>query len=132
MIKNDKRVGPVAVLAVAVASVSALQPEDVVIRRIDYDFDLIRMTTARRVDLLACEVHCQHEIREADAPLLQSLQHAHAEAVLRQLEDRLHELGHGIVQVQNDLCAEEFRDDRTENEDVRHVMHMDEIVPASK
>src|SRR6478672_7260975 len=122
MIKNDKWVGPIAILALVVASVRALQPEDAVIRRIDYDFDLIRMTTARRVDLLACEVHCQHEIREVDTPLLQSLQDAHAEAVLRQLEDRLHELGHGIMQVQNDFCTEQFRDNRTENENVRHVM----------
>src|SRR6478672_6057825 len=128
MIKNDTRVGPIAILALVVASVRALQPEDAVIRRIDYDFDLIRMTTARRVDLLSCEIHGQHEIREADAPLLQSLQHGYAEAVLRQLEDRLHELRHGIVQIQNDFCTEQFRDNRTENENVRHVMHMDQIV----
>src|SRR5207247_3685233 len=123
MIKNEKRVGPVAV-----ASVSALQPEDVVIRRIDYDFDLIRMTTARRVDLLACEVHCQHEIREVDTPLLQSFQHKHAEAVFGQLEDRLHELRHGMVQLFKDVCTEQLRDNRTENKNVRHVMHMDQIV----
>ena len=114
------------------ANITGLEAEDLVIGRIDYDFDLIRMTTARRVDLLACEIHGQHEIRQVDTPLLQSLQHEHAEAVFRQLEDRLHELGHGIMQVQNDLCAEEFWDNRTENENVRHVMHMDEIVPASK
>ena len=41
---------------------------------------LSRLTTARRVDLLACEIHGQHEIRKADTPLLQSLQHDYAKA----------------------------------------------------
>src|SRR4029077_5517435 len=131
-IKNHKRLGSIAVFSMHAANITGLEAEDLVIRRIDYDFDLIRLTTARRVDLLACEIHGQHEIREVDTPFLQSLHHEQAEAVLRQVEDRLHELGHGVMQVQNDLCAEEFRDDRTENEDVRHVMHMDEIVPPSE
>ena len=34
------------------------------------------------------------------------------------------------MQIQNDFCPEKFRDDRAENENVRHVMHMDKIVAA--
>ena len=60
------------------ANITRLKAEDLVIRRIDYDFDFMRLTTARRVDLLAREIHGQHEIRKADTPLLQSLQHEHA------------------------------------------------------
>ena len=129
VIKNHKRLGLIAV-SIHTANVTALEAEHLVIRRIDYDFNFMRLTTARRVDLFAREIHGQHEIGKADTPLLQSLQNDHAEAVLGQREDRLHELRHGIVQVQNDLCTEEFRHDRSENEDIRHVMHMDEVVPA--
>ena len=50
-----------------------LEAEDLVIGRIDYDFDLIWLTTARRIDPLAREIHRQHEICKADTPLLQSL-----------------------------------------------------------
>ena len=128
MVENHKGIGTVAVLSTQAAIITGLEAEDLVIRRVDYDLDLIRMTTARSVDLLACEIHGQHEIRKADTPLLQSFQHKHAKAVFGQLEDRLHEFRHGIVEIQNDFCAEQFRDNRTENENVRHVMHMDQIV----
>ena len=69
MIENHKRIGTVAVLSMQAAIITGLEGEDLFIRRIDYDFDLIRMTTARRVDLLACEIHCEREVRKLDAPL---------------------------------------------------------------
>jgi len=51
---------------------------------------------------------------QADTPLLQPFQHEHPEAVLGQLEDRLHELGMGIMPVKMIFGTEQFRDNRTE------------------
>ena len=53
MIEDHKRIGPIAVFSVHMANISLLQRENDVIRRIDYDFDFARLTTARRVDLFA-------------------------------------------------------------------------------
>ena len=53
MIKDHKRIGPIAVFSVHMANINLLQWENDVIRRIDYDFDFARLTTARRVDLFA-------------------------------------------------------------------------------
>ena len=47
---------------------------------------------------------------------------------LWQLENRLHQLRHGIVQIENDPGSEEFRDKGAENKDVRHVVHVDKVV----
>src|SRR5262249_21523281 len=128
MIKNHKRFGAIAVFVVRLAGVRVLQSEDIVIRRIDYDLDFAWLTTTGRIDLFAREIHGEHEISKADAPLFHSLQHGYAETLLGQFEDRPHEFRHRIVQIQNDLCAEELRNDRAEDENIRHVMHVDEIV----
>jgi len=46
VIENYKRFGPVAVLSIHIADNTALKAEDLLVRRIDYDFDLIRLAAA--------------------------------------------------------------------------------------
>src|SRR5256885_14417052 len=52
-VNGKNRNGSDSVFSVHMANINLLQWENDVIRRIDYDFDFARLTTARRVDLFA-------------------------------------------------------------------------------
>jgi len=79
VIKNPKRLGPIAVFSIYIANIAGLEAKDIVIWRIDYDFDFVRLTTARSVDLFCMRDSRSARDRKADTPLLQPFQHEHAE-----------------------------------------------------
>src|SRR5262249_40886033 len=56
--------------------------------------------------------------------------HPNFKAVLLKIEDRHHQFRHGIVLIEDYLGSKRFRQQCTEDENVRHVVYIDQVIPA--
>src|SRR5258707_14334480 len=83
--------------------------ENRAVRRIHYHPNFLRATTARGKDPLACYVHRDHKIGEADAPLLESTDEPNTRAILVKVENRGHQFRHRVVEVENHLRSQHLR-----------------------
>src|SRR5437870_5436788 len=100
---------PVRVVWQPAIRASRTKLEDRLVRRVHDDVDLRRGTTSRSEESLTGAVDCDHHIGDGNTPLLEACQHWHQQAIFRKIENRHHELGHWIVQIQDDLCSEPLR-----------------------
>ena len=105
-----------------------LKHEDLVVGGIHDNANLLRAAAARDEQLLAREIDGERQIRQLDAPLLEPLERPHPQAVSIKVENRHHQFGHRIVEVENHLGSECLGDQRAQDEDVGHVVHVDKVV----
>src|SRR5262249_13022289 len=81
----------------------------------------------RLKDLLAGEIDGEHRVGEGNAPSLEMLEQANGGARGFEAKNGHHELGHWVMKIQDDLGAEEFGNSGAEDQEVRHVVDVDEI-----
>src|SRR5258708_7670268 len=71
-------------------------------------------------------------IGESDAPAFRHLQQPHKPMLGRKTINGCVKFRHGIMQIQNNFCAEQLRHDGGEDQYVRHIMDVDQIVTSSQ
>src|SRR5678815_3838191 len=86
----------------------------------------------RQEELGAGTINRDDGVRQTQAPPLDQFQQLYPLRLRGKLEDRLHQFGHGIVEVQDHLRPEEPGYQTAENQKVRHVVHVHEVIPAVK
>src|SRR5262249_54953239 len=65
---------------------------------------------------------------KAKAPFLQALEEPNARAIFLEPKDRHHQLGHWVMQVQDNSRPHQLWNERAENKDIGHVVHVDQVV----
>src|SRR6266571_31334 len=106
--------------------------KNLAVRRVHDHRNLFRTAAAGGENALASDIDSDHQICPRNAPFLKALQQLNTLAARRGVENRGHELRHRVVQIENHLGPEHLGDERTQDKDVGHIMHIDQIVAAGE
>src|ERR1700730_14772818 len=105
-------------------------PENPFVRRVHDHANLVGWTASAQKELSERLICRQDGIGKSDAPSFEYFEKSDWIALLRKPEDSHHQLRHRIMKIEDHLSAKEFWDQRAEDQDVRHVVNMNKVIPA--
>src|SRR5271165_1947498 len=91
---------------------------------------LFSRAASGREDFSAGLIDGKARVGKAQTPFLERLENPDCRAIPSKLIDGHHQLRHWIVEVEDDFGAQDLRNQRTEHEDIGHVMNMDKVISA--
>src|ERR1700736_6495755 len=105
-------------------------PEKPFVRAVHDHANLVGWTGSAQKELADRLICRQDGIGKSDAPSFEYFEKSDWVALLRKPEDSHHQLRHRIMKIEDHLSAKEFWDQRAEDQDVRHVVNMNKVIPA--